>query len=838
VLLTIFFCIAQTTNEVTNVVSGTVMDNQTGEPLMYATIFFPQYENGVSTDQKGHFSFRLKKNFTNGSEIALRVSLTGYKTEDLTINNTSKEVIIKLKTDVRSLNEVVIFKQKYKRKNNPAIELISKVIENKKFNRSKSIDYFRNEKYEKIQFAINKITPDFKMKSLFKHFQFVFENIDSLNGEQVLPVYLKENISKHYFRKSPSEEKDILEAHKAVSLNGFDNRGIEDNIKYLYQDIDIYNNNVPLLSTQFLSPIASNATTFYRYYIQDTLQIGDDKFVKMYFAPRNKEDLLFQGNLYISMDGSYAIKKIELTVSKSINVNWVSDIKVVQEYNKLENKNWMLSSDLISMKFGLSKNSRGIIGQKSVYYTKFSFDPLQNDSIFKEKSLSYYDKRFVESEKYLDENRAKQLSRSEARVYNTMDSINNVPTFKHIVDAVTVLLFGYKNAGIFEIGPINTFYMYNPVEGLRLRFGGRTTDLFSKKLNLESYVAYGFSDQKAKYYLGGIWSLTDRNFQQFPVKAIKLSYQNDTQLPGQQMQFLMEDNFLLSIKRGVNDKIFYNKTFKIEHFNEFESHFSYTLGYKFTNMTPGGNLFFNYFDYQSHSNDINHLNVSEFYVNLRYAPNESFYQGKTFRIQNYNKYPIFELRYNASNKLWKSDYSYQCLRFNIRKRVFFSVFGYSDVVWEAGKIFGKVPYPLLNIPQANQSYSYQIESYNLMNFLEFATDQYTSLMVDHTFNGFFLDKIPLIGKLGLREYLTCKVLYGDVTSTNDPAKNNDLFRLPVDKNGVPITSTLGKTPYIEGSVGIGNIFKLFRVDLVKRFTYLNNPNVSEWGVRMRFRLDF
>jgi hypothetical protein len=322
------------------------------------------------------------------------------------------------------------------------------------------------------------------------------------------------------------------------------------------------------------------------------------------------------------------------------------------------------------------------------------------------------------------------------------------------------------------------------------------------------------------------------------VKSLKMSYQNETQLPGQQMQFLMEDNFLLSIKRGINDKLFYNKTFKLEHLNEFENHFSYTLGYKYTNQAPGGSLRFNYTDYLAKGNDVNSLNISEFYLNLRYAPHETFYQGKTFRIPIYSRYPIFELRYNVGSKAWNNDYNYQTLRFSIRKRFLLSILGYSDVVWEAGKIFGKVPYPLLNIPQANQTYSYQIESYNMMNFLEFVTDQYTSLLIDHTFNGLFFNKIPILKHLNWREMVTCKILYGDLTKTNDPKNNNDLLRFPVEPDGTPITYTMGRTPYIEGSIGIGNIFKFFRVDLVKRFTYLNNPNVSEYGIRVRFRFDF
>ena len=546
--------------------------------------------------------------------------------------------------------------------------------------------------------------------------------------------------------------------------------------------------------------------------------------------------MLFEGFLYITLDGTYAIRGVELTVNKNINLNFVKNVKIVQQFDKTE-QGWMLSSDETSINFGLTKKGQGVLGRKTVTFNNYRFVPSANESIFKGKSVIVQDSANLRSNDYWRDHRPQSLSKSEEETYAIIDSVQKVPVFKTAYNIASVILFGYEDLGKFEIGPVNTFYMYNPIEGFRFRLGGRTTDKLSKRFNLEEYAAYGFTDHRFKYYLGGTYSFTNKGLHDFPLKTLKMSIQDETQLPGQQMQFLMEDNFLLSIKRGVNDKLFYNKTFKIEHLNEFENHFSYTVGYKFTNEAPGGTLRFNYSDYLAPVNDVKNLNISEFYLNLRYAPHESFYQGKTFRFPNHNAYPIFELRYNVGSTAWKNDYNYQILRFSIHKRFFMSVLGYTDVAWEAGKIFGKVPYPIMNIPQANQTYSYQIESYNMMNFLEFVTDQYTSLLIDHSFNGFFFNKIPVMKHLAWREVLTCKILYGNVTKTNDPSYNNDLFRLPVESDGTPITYTLGKIPYIEGSIGIANILKIFRVDFVKRFTYLSNPNVSEYGVRVRFRFD-
>ena len=820
-------------------IKGKVIDTENNEPLAFASIQLLESGFKTRTDAAGEFKISAK-NFALAKSKA-KVSCVGYKTETVSISRTDVVTTIKLGRQTQNLQEIVVKKQKYQNKKNPAVELIEKVIENKKNNRKEALEYYENEKYEKVQFALNHVTPELQKKKIFKNFQFVFENIDSLknNGDKILPVYLKENLSDVYFRRSPRKLKEIDKAHKAVSFAGFDNKGIEDNIKYLYQDINIYDNNISFLSNQFLSPIAGSAPTFYRYYIMDTIQSGADKYVRMYFGARNKEDLLFQGNLYIMLDGTYAVKKVELTISKDININWITDIKVVQEFKRVDDKSWMLASDQISMNFGLSKKGRGIFGQKIVSYNNYHLTPtLKGDSVINGARFHIAEIPAKRSEDYWDTHRHEQLTKSEAGTYIAMDSVQKVSAFKRAMDVASIVLFGYKDFGKFEIGPISTFYMYNQVEGSRLRFGGRTTNQFSNKINFETYAAYGFTDQRMKYYLGGTWSFTNKGFQVFPVKTLKMSYQNETQLPGQQMQFLMEDNFLLSIKRGINDKIFYNKTFKIEHLNEFQNHFSYTLGYKYTNMAPGGNLVYNFTDYASGINDVGSLDVSELNLNLRYAPHESFYQGKTFRVPNYTRFPVFELRYNVGAKALGSDYDYQTLRLNIRKRFYMSIFGYSDVIWEAGKIFGKVPYPLLNIPQANQTYSYQIESYNMMNFLEFVTDQYTSLMIDHNFNGFFFNKLPLTKHLNIKEIVSCKVLYGNLTKNNDPAQQSDLFKLPVAADGTKLTYTLGNVPYIEGSVGVGNIFKIFRIDLVRRFTYLDNPNVSKYGVRMRFRLDF
>jgi hypothetical protein len=405
------------------------------------------------------------------------------------------------------------------------------------------------------------------------------------------------------------------------------------------------------------------------------------------------------------------------------------------------------------------------------------------------------------------------------------------------MDAIMLLTVGFLNAGKIEIGPVSSFYSYNSVEGSRFRFGGRTTTDFSKKVTLDGYVAYGTYDHLLKYNAGITYSLTPRTIYQFPVKSLRLSYMKDTRIPGQELQFAQADNLFLSFKRGVNDKLYLNNTIKAEYLNEFPNHFSYLLGYSFTQQAPVGNLYFTTSENGTPSNEVSYINISELYLNLRYAPNESFYQGKQYRASFPNKYPVIQLKIAGGSQALNNDYDYLRLQFNISRRFYVSIFGYTDISFEAGKIFGKVPYPLLFVHRANQTYTYQKNSYNLMNFLEFVSDRYVSLNVDHSFNGFIFNKIPVLKKLKFRELITCKVLYGRLYNSNNPEYQSDLFLFPTDNAGVPLTYTLDSKPYVEGSLGISNIFRILRVDFIKRFTYLDNPNVADFGIRVQFRLD-
>lgn len=821
---------------------GVVTDSITNEPLPFVSIEFVNTSVGTITDFGGKYILQ-----TSIPISSIKVSSLGYKPVIVKVANGKRQVInIKLVSETINLEAVTINakRKRYRNQDNPAVDLIKNVIEHKNENRKEGFDFYEYEKYEKIQFALSNISEKFKNKKAFKKFQFVFDNVDEskLEGKPVLPIYLKETLSEKWYRKSPKSEKELIKADKMVSFDGYvDNSGLNEYLRYLYQDIDIYESNITILTNQFISPIASLSPTFYRFYITDTIQENNFKYYKLYFYPRNNSDFLFQGFMWITMDSSYAVKKIDMTVNKDINLNWVKELSIKQDFEKIKDQGYVLVYDEFSADFGVSKNSKmGIFGQRAVTYKGFLLNEARRPSDYTGDEIIKSDSTDKRTIKYWEQNRPVALSKSEQGVYKTMDSVQKVPVFRKTMDVVMLLFAGYKTIGpYFELGPVNTFYSFNPVEGFRLRVGGRTTNQFSKKLNLESYTAYGFKDEKIKYYLGTTYSLSKRSFNEFPVKTLKASYQNETKIPGQELLFVQEDNFLLSFKRGVNDKWLYNEIYNLEYLNEYKNHFSFGIGYKNWTQKTAGSLHFNTREYNNNIYDIDKLQTSELLLTFRWAPNEQFYQGKVYRIPIYNKYPVFTFRFiNGFKGFLGGEYDYQNISLTIFKRFNWSQLGYSSVLIEGGKIFGTVPFPLLYIPRANQTYSYQLQSYNLMNFLEFVSDQYVSAFIDHYFNGFVFNKIPLLKKLKWREAVSLKILYGSISNENDPSKNPDVYTFPVNADGITTTHSLKGKPYIEGSIAVANIFKFFRIDLVKRFSYLDHPDVSQLGIRARFKFDF
>jgi hypothetical protein len=401
----------------------------------------------------------------------------------------------------------------------------------------------------------------------------------------------------------------------------------------------------------------------------------------------------------------------------------------------------------------------------------------------------------------------------------------------------TTFLAGYNVNGPIEIGPLSTFYSYNPVEGFRLRFGGRTTTQLSKRYFFEGYGAYGFLDKRWKYYGGATYSFNNKSIYSYPLNYFRVSAQRETSIPGQDLQFVQEDNILLSFKRGVNDKYMYNDIYTLEWVAEFGDHMGVKANFKNWRQEAAGGL--NFISADGVNDTFKTIRTSEFGLEWRWAPHEQFFQRKLYRTPIPNLYPIITVGAKMGVQgLLGGQYNYESLYGSIFKRFYLSQLGLADVIVNGGYIFGAVPYPLLNIAHANQTYAYQLQAYSMMNFLEFVSDKYVSVNIDYHMYGFLFNKIPLFKKLKLREVATFKMLYGGLRDENRPDKNADQLKFPTNQYGETTTYSLEKEPYMEVSVGVENIFNLFRVDFVKRLSYMDHPNVPQYGIRARLNFDF
>ncbi len=824
------------------IIKGTVTDAVSGDPMPFVSVSIKGTTSGTTTDVKGYYELQTTENVDK-----VQFTFLGYLTEIRTFVAGQTQVIdVSMKENNKTLDEVVIKpkKERYRNKNNPAVELIRQVIAHKSQNRMEHYDYVSYQEYEKMQLAISSLPGAIKKNKLFKRYQFVLDNVDTTRfaGKALLPLYLEENLSQKYLRKDPEKKKTYVTASKHVNFDEryVNNENISTYLKHLYQDVDLYENNVYVVTNSFLSPIADMSPTFYKFYITDTVSADGIKLVELSFFPRNKNDLLFQGKLYVTLDGNYGVQKADLGVSKDINLNWVTSLNLTLDYQRSPDGRYHPSRSNLLVNFGIFQGKKGLFGERTVRIDSFNIAPKIADSVFRGPEVVKLASALNQSDSFWKERRPESLTQTEANTYRNMDSLNNMKSFKTLMWIATTFIAGYNVNGPVEFGPLSTFYSFNPVEGFKLRFGGRTTPQFSKRFYTEAYLSYGFKDERWKFFLGGTYSINNKSIYTYPLNYIKGSFQRETGIPGQELKYTQEDNVLLSFKRGVNDKWTYNDIYRLEYVYEFGDHMGVKVQFKNWKQEAAGGLDFIHTDGLGAVMDtVPTITTSEFGFEWRWAPHEQFFQRKLFRIPIPNAYPIFTVRFNAGVKgLFKGQYNYQVLNANIYKRFYLSQLGLADVSLAGTYLFGSVPYPLLNIPYANQTYAYRLYAYNLMNFLEFVSDKTVELNIDYHMYGFIFNKVPLFKKLKLREVAGFKLIYGGLRESNRPENNPNLFRFPTDQYGRPSTYSLDKEPYMEASVGVENIFNLLRVDLIRRLSYLDHPNVTEWGIRGRINFDF
>lgn len=825
-------------------VTGTIKDAKTGEALPFVNVTFINSYVGTTTDLDGKFSIDTR--FPTDS---LQASYLGYTSLSLPVKKGQKQdLIFNMNSESLVLESVTVSakKKKYSKKNNPAVELIRKVMKNKKNNRIESNEFYSYNQYEKIQFDLNNITEQFMNRKLLSSFKFIFDYVDTseVNGKPYLPMFLRESYSTVYYRKNPEAKKEYKHGIKLTEFaDKLDLTSIDELLDVLYQNVNIYDNSIEILAAQFISPVAPIAPNFYRFYIQDTLDINGINCIRLAFIPKNKKNFGFTGDLYISNDDKYAIRKVSMGILGDINLNFVRDMKIDQEFDEIDGTP-VLTRDEITVDYSIAENGLGFFGTRDISYEDYSFTEPDDSGVFGgfEKSITA-DGAFDQTDEYWNTVRLNPLSDNQMGLYSMVDSLKNLKAYKQLVGGMNIILSGFVPAGVLDIGPYASFVSFNMVEGLRLKLGGETNYNLSKKLFLKGYGAYGFKDKAWKYSFSGTYSLFKPYFDN-PRDYISAGISRETSFPGRELDFFNEDNFLLSFQRGVTNRMLFSDTYFIDYVNEGLS-FQYGLTLEHKIRRPYGALTLPYLDNQNEASFLDEIATTEIGVNFKFAPNEQFVQGRQYRTPIFNEHPVFRLTYKAGiSDFLGGDYTYHKVNLNIFKRFYLKIVGHTNFEFEAGKTWGQLPYLLYFIPRANQTYAYQKRAYNMMNNLEFISDEFVSFQLAHFFNGFIFNRIPLWRELKLREVITAKVIFGRLTDENNPNLNPELAQFSQNEAGDLTTFTLNGTPYVETSFGFMNIFKFIRVDLVKRFTYLDNPNIpSLWGVdglgiRGTFKVEF
>jgi hypothetical protein len=831
-------------------IHGVVRDSVSDEKLAYATVMLEGANVGTRTDAKGNFFIETDRQITQ-----IKVTYVGYTPRVVAITEGQhNELQVTLTETNLRLGEVSIRPEKYRRKNNPAVDLVAEVFRHKDQNRKEGLDFYSYEQYEKLQMDLNGITDGYRKKWYFRPFRFIFDHVDTNKVTQkvAFPFYMRERVTRSYYRKDPRGRKAILVGERQTGFHdeesdsddlGLNGEGVSAYLNSTFTDIDIYEPKFQLFGTEFVGPLSGIANAVYRFYIEDTLTIDGRQYADVFFAPINKSDLAFMGNMLVALDSTYAVMKVEMGISSQVNLNWVSDMRIEQQFARLGDgptARLMVTHESFIADFKILKNAKGrsLLIRKNTNYRGFDLVQSPHDSLFNNKILVEKDTGAVTKRPvpWWEARRDQPLTRSELYIEKMVDSIQTVPIFKFMRGWGELMSTGYHRVGFFDFGRVSSFYSFNGVEGNRFRVGGRTNSKLYKPLWLGGYVAYGDRDRAWKYQAFGTLAFNGKVPRSFPQHQMTILYQKDLQIPGFALSGLAQDNLAVSVQRGANNRMLWTETHRVEYKREFKNQLSFTTMAQRKSIGSAGVLLFERADETPAEPDYaNSLVTSEVGLFVRYAPNQQFYNGVNGRTAIAGKFPVLSLTARAGFRgVAGGQYSFQKIQINVEKRVFAAPFGITDLRLQAGRIWGTVPYPLLEVHAANQSYFNDVYAYNLMNYMEFVSDKYVALNVQHNFKGFFFNKIPLIRRLNLREILGCKVLYGGLDQRNWPANNPDLYFFPKDENGTTLTRPWGRQPYIETNVGISNLFGFLRVDYIWRLQYLQQPDATRWGIRFMF----
>lgn len=830
-------------------IKGVITDSLTNEPLMYITVQYEGKGVGGISNANGEYQVETRRGWNE-----LTFSAIGYVTKKVKFAPGTKVLNVKMKSDDIMLTEVVVKpqKEKYSRKNNPAVEFMKKVIAAKKGLKPEANDFYQYQKYEKMKMSLNDVTPEKMEKGMYKKFSFFKDQVElsPKTGKMILPISIKETASRTYYRRSPKSKKTVIEGLNSTGIEEFFNTGdmLGTILTDVFSDVNIYDDDIRLLQRHFVSPIGRGAISFYKYYLMDTIMVDKRECVHLSFVPNNPQDFGFTGHIYVVKDSTYAVKRCTMNLPKKTGVNFVRNLDIVQEYEQLPDSNWVLTDDDMTVELSITEKGSGLEVQRTTKYSDHKFDEIEarifrlKGNVIKEATM------MSKSDEYWANVRQVPLTKKESTMDLFMNRIQQIPGFKFVIFAAKAMIENFvelgtkKHPAIVDLGPINTMITSNYVNGTRFRLSANTTGKLNPHWLFSGYGAYGTRDKKWFYSGEAAYSFNSRDYVlwEFPKHYLAFKYTYDVMNPMDKYLATDKDNMFVGWKWTTVDQMSYIRDASLTYELETNAGFSMKVLARHRNDEAAGILRYWKNDgakmgYNDGSNTmVKDFTTSELGVSLRYAPGETFVNTKQRRIPISLDAPVFILSHTSGFKgVLGGDYNFNLTEIGFRKRFWFGSWGKLDITARAGAQWNTVPFPLLNLPMANLSYITQNnESFCLINNMEFLNDRYASLALSYDMNGKLFNRIPLIKKLKWREMFRVRALWGKLTDKNNPfrSQNPDLFIFPMRED--EFTSHLmGNEPYVEASVGIYNIFKLLHVEYVHRFTYTHLPNTQKWGIR-------
>lgn len=821
ILLVIILCTGSVdlmAQEPTKVI-GKVTNTFTGEALPFVNVYFKGTNTGATTSFEGEYSLESKQ--ANDTLIA---SCVGYKTIYKTIQLYHfQQIDISLEPASTELGEVIIVPGE-----NPAEILLKKVVDHKDLNDPDKVDHYRCEAYTKLQIDVNNITGKLMSRKILKPFNFIFDFLDtsSVNGKVYLPVMISESFSDIYFRQFPRERKEII---RATQISGVENNSVSQFMGNLAQSINIYNNYITLFDKNLPSPVSGLGLVYYRYYLIDSAFIGNHWCYNLMFKPRRVQENAFTGNVWIN-DTTFAVKKFEMRIGKEASINFIDDMVIKQEFEKVNDTQWMVIREQMIADFNLvdeAKETAGFFGSRTVLFSNYDFKKAVDKKIYSMPvNIRVLEDANLKDAEFWKQNRPEQLSYREAAVYRMADTLNNMPLFNTYVDILQIILTGYYVKGNFEWGPYASTYSFNQLEGNRLRIGGRTSNDFSTRLMIEGYLAYGLKDTKLKYHAGFMYMAG-----KMPDKVLSASYKYDMEQVGESDNAFREDFFLNSLfRRNPQDKLTMVKQFKATYKHEWFTGFSTSLSLINRQLFSAAGSGFSLFSSATSEYELkSEFTTNEIVLDIHLGLREKVIGGEFERTVIGSPYPVFDFQYSYGTPgLLNGDFEFHRAQLKVSQWFNWMSAGWTKYMVETGKVWGAVPYPLMKIQPGNETFWYDENAFSLMNYYEFMSDEYLSFHVSHHFDGFFLSRIPLIRLLKWRETAQFRGVIGRTSS-----QNMIFNELPAGSYFLDL-----KKPYAEVGVGIENIFKFLRVDAFWRMTHHDHPEINRFGVMVSAFVSF